>query len=136
LQAIRDFAAAGGPIYAECGGLMYLGETLELEEANYRLCGVLPFSTRMPSPLKLAYVEIETTDGMFGAGRTTHGHLFHHSELTGKPTVERCYRLQTTRGDRCEEGYRAGNVLASYVHLHFASAPHLAKAFLDTCLGR
>jgi cobyrinic acid a,c-diamide synthase len=136
LQAIRDFAAAGGPIYAECGGLMYLGETLELEEAKYRLCGVLPFSTRMPSPLKLAYVEIETTDGMFGAGRTARGHLFHHSELTGKPTAERCYRLQTTCGDRCEEGYRVGNVLASYVHLHFASAPHLAKAFLDTCLGR
>jgi cobyrinic acid a,c-diamide synthase len=133
LEAIRDFAAAGGPIYAECGGLMYLGETLELEEGAHPLCGVLPFSTRMPAPLKLAYVEIETTDGMFGEGLTARGHLFHHSEITGEPAVERCYRLRTSRGERSEEGYRAGNVLGSYVHLHFASAPQLAEIFLDRC---
>jgi cobyrinic acid a,c-diamide synthase len=132
-QAIAAFAAAGGPIYAECGGLMYLGEALELEEVAYPLCGVLPFSTRMPAPLKLAYVEVETTGGLLGSDQVARGHLFHHSEITGEAAVERCYKLRTTRGDQDEEGYHVGNVLASYIHLHFASAPGLAVAFLDAC---
>jgi cobyrinic acid a,c-diamide synthase len=132
-QAIRDFAAAGGPIYAECGGLMYLGNTLELEDGTYPLCGVLPFSTKMPAPLKIGYVEVNTTGGLFGPDRNARGHLFHHSEIIGEPAVEHCYQLRTTRGDQSEEGYRFGNVLASYVHLHFAAAPDLPSAFLDRC---
>ncbi|HET6571540.1 MAG TPA: cobyrinate a,c-diamide synthase [Solirubrobacterales bacterium] len=131
--AIREFAGAGGPIYAECGGLMYLGDKLELEEVAYPLCSVLPFNTKMPAPLKLAYVEVETTDGLFGEGRTARGHLFHHSEIAGETAVERSYELRTTRGEKSQEGYCVGNVLASYVHLHFASAPHLADAFLERC---
>jgi cobyrinic acid a,c-diamide synthase len=131
--AIREFATAGGPIYAECGGLMYLGETLELEDGAHSLCGVLPFSTRMPAPLTLSYVEVETTGGLFGAGGSARGHVFHHSEISGKPAVERRHRLQTTRGDETEEGYSAGNVLASYAHLHFGSAPDLASTFVNRC---
>jgi cobyrinic acid a,c-diamide synthase len=131
--AIRQFAAAGGPIYAECGGLMYLADKLELEDATYPLCGVLPFSTRMPAPLKIAYVEITTTEGLFGPGHTARGHLFHRSEISGEHTAARCYHVQTSRGDQTEEGYHVGNVLASYAHLHFASEPKLAVAFLDHC---
>jgi cobyrinic acid a,c-diamide synthase len=132
-RAIREFAAAGGPIYAECGGLMYLGQALELGEASYPLCGVLPFFTKMPAPLTLAYVEITTTGGLFGQGHTARGHLFHRSEIRGDPQAACCYRLRTSRGDKSEEGYHLGNVLASYVHLHFASEPGLANAFLDRC---
>lgn len=132
-EAIREFAAAGGPIYAECGGLMYLAETLQLAEASYPLCSVLPFSTRMPAPLKLAYVEVTTSGGLFGAGHTARGHLFHRSEITGKPPAARCYRMQTSRGEQADEGYHLQNVLASYAHLHFASQPALAAAFLERC---
>jgi cobyrinic acid a,c-diamide synthase len=132
-EAVRDFAASGGPIYAECGGLMYLGESLALEDATYPLCGVLPFSTRMPAPLTLAYVEIETTGGLFGPGRTARGHLFHHSEIVGEPKIARGYRLQTSRGDQTQEGFVIDNVLASYAHLHFASEPRLAAAFVRRC---
>jgi cobyrinic acid a,c-diamide synthase len=131
--AIRDFAAAGGPIYAECGGLMYLAETLELDGRTYPLCGVLPFGTRMPAPLSIAYVEVTTTGGLFGPGRTPRGHVFHSSELSGEPTTRRCYRLRTSRGDRADEGYGLGNVLASYAHLHFASDPGLADALVERC---
>lgn len=132
-EAIREFAASGGPIYAECGGLMYLADNLELEEATYPLCGILPFNTKMPAPLKLAYVEINTTGGLFGPGHTARGHLFHRSEINGEPPTAHCYQLQTSRGDQTEEGYHRGNVLASYVHLHFASEPQLAAAFLHRC---
>jgi cobyrinic acid a,c-diamide synthase len=131
--AIREFAFSGGPVYAECGGLMYLAEHLRVGDSVYPLCGILPFSTTMPAPLKLAYVEVETTGGLFGAGRSARGHLFHHSEISGDEPTSRCYQLRTSRGDRGEEGYHHRNVLASYIHLHFASDPGLAGALVDRC---
>jgi cobyrinic acid a,c-diamide synthase len=131
--AIREFAAAGGPIYAECGGLMYLGEHLRVGDEVYPQCGVLPLSTTMPAPLKLAYVEVETTGGLFGAGRSARGHLFHRSEISGEEPGSRCYKVQTSRGEQGEEGYHDRNVLASYIHLHFASDPSLASAMVERC---
>jgi cobyrinic acid a,c-diamide synthase len=112
---------------------MYLAETLDLDGRRYPVCGVLPFSTRMPAPLKLAYVEVTTSGGPFGAGRTARGHLFHRSEISGEPKTERCYQLRTSRGDETEEGYLVGNVLATYSHLHFASEPGFAGAFVERC---
>jgi cobyrinic acid a,c-diamide synthase len=132
-RAILEFASAGGPIYAECGGLMYLAEGLELEEATYPLCGVMPFTTRIPAPLRLAYVEVKTTDGLFGPGHAARGHVFHSSEIVGEPTALCCYDLRTSHGEHSKEGYHLGNVLASYVHLHFASEPTLAGALVRRC---
>ncbi len=131
--AIRQFADGGGPIYAECGGLMYLAEQLRVGDSVYPLCKVLPFSTTMPAALKLAYVEVETTGGLFGPGRSARGHLFHRSEISGDLPTSRCYQVRTSRGDHGEEGYQYRNVLASYVHLHFASDPGLAGVLVDRC---
>jgi cobyrinic acid a,c-diamide synthase len=64
---------------------------------------------------------------------TARGHLYHRSQISGEPTTARCYQLQTSRADQTEEGYHLGNVLASYAHLHFASEPDLATAFLERC---
>jgi cobyrinic acid a,c-diamide synthase len=87
----------------------------------------------MPAGLKLAYVEVRTVGGLFGPGETARGHVYHHSEIEGEVGVERCYHLQTPNGDESDEGYQTGNVLASYVHLHFASNPRLAAAIVDAC---
>lgn len=133
LEAIRGFAAAGGPIYAECGGLMYLAEQLEIDEQTYRLCGVLPLATRMPAPLRIAYTEIATTGGLFGAGHAARGHLFHQSEIVREGPMEHGYELRTNRGERSQEGFGVGNVLASYAHLHLASAPELAGTLVRRC---
>jgi cobyrinic acid a,c-diamide synthase len=132
-QAIREFASAGGPIYAECGGLMYLAQTLELNGETHPLCGVLPFSTRMPAPLAIGYVEVTTTGGPFGAGQTARGHLFHQSAIAGEPATDRCFELKNSRGEETQEGYLLQNALASYAHLHLASNPALAAAFIDRC---
>jgi len=115
---------------------MYLAENLELEEATYPLCRILPFNTRMPAPLKIAYVEVMTSGGLFGPGQTARGHLFHRSEISGKTTTARCYHLETSRGDTSEEGYQLGNVLASYTHLHFASEPKLDQPRASHRTGR
>jgi len=133
-KAIRDFATAGGPIYAECGGLMYLAEYLRIDGSSYPQCGVLPFSTRMPAKLAIDYVEITTTGGLFGAGLTARGHIYHHSEIEGKAETPRCYEMRTKNGVATAEGHGVGNVLASYAHLHFASNPALASAFVSACM--
>jgi cobyrinic acid a,c-diamide synthase len=132
-KAVRDFCERGGPAYAECGGLMYLGQTLQLDGSTYEFCGALPLSTRMPAGLSIGYVEVNTTGGLFGEGRTARGHLFHHSQITGEPAVDRCYTVRSARDGTSHEGYSAGNVLASYIHLHFDSAPELPAAFVARC---
>lgn len=131
--AIRAFATASGPIYAECGGLMYLAEELVYEGTRHPQCGVLPFSTRMPGKLSLSYVEVTTTGGLFGAGQVARGHVYHHSEIEGAVDVERCYSMRTSRGDETSEGFGIRRALASYAHLHFRSNPSLATAFVDAC---
>jgi cobyrinic acid a,c-diamide synthase len=132
-QAVGDFCKRGGPVYAECGGLMYLGRTLQLDGSTYELCGALPLSIRMPAGLSIAYVEVNTTGGLFGEDHTARGHLFHHSEITGEPSTDRCYTVRSAHGGTSREGYSAGNVLASYIHLHFNSAPEMPAAFVARC---
>jgi cobyrinic acid a,c-diamide synthase len=134
-ESLRAFAAAGRPIYAECGGLMYLAAALEdAEGACHPMVGILPAVVRMrPRRLTLAYAEIETVrDSLLGpAGSRARGHEFHASTIDPVPdTVERLYRVRTRDGRAREEGYAIGRVLMSYVHLHFASSPGLANALV------
>jgi cobyrinic acid a,c-diamide synthase len=132
-EAIRKLAAGGAPIYAECGGLMYVAETLLLGDEHHPMCGVLALRTRMPARLTLTYVQITTTGGLFGPGQTARGHMYHHSEIDGEPELPCCYRVLTSRGQHLAEGYRTANVLASYAHLHFAANPSLAARFVEAC---
>jgi cobyrinic acid a,c-diamide synthase len=134
IAAVRELAASGRPVYAECGGLMYLGRRLELDGTRHELCGVMPFSTRMPAGLTIDYVEVTTAGGPFGAGHRARGHLFHQSEMRELDDgAEPCYELLTTRGDRLADGYLAGSAVASYAHVHFASCPGMADAFVSSC---
>ncbi len=137
--AVRAFAERGKPIYAECGGLMYLSEALEdLDEVRHPMVGLLPTTVHMrPRKLTLAYAEVEfTADGPLGrAGTLARGHEFHYSFLDPVPDgIERVYRVRRRRGESFLEGYRVGPALISYVHLHFGSNPSLAKSLVDACV--
>jgi len=140
--AIRDFAASGRPIYAECGGLMYLGAALETTDGQrHAMAGVLPFTTRMlPRRRSLGYTEITlTTDSLWGRqGDVLRGHEFHYSEVVDPPddTWSRAYSVQRRRDpEAVAEGFQSGRVLASYVHLHLASRPGAVDHFLQLCEG-
>jgi cobyrinic acid a,c-diamide synthase len=135
---VRAFADAGKPIYAECGGLMYLAETLEdLEGIAYPMVGMLPGRVRMrPRQLSLGYTEVTfTADTPIGpAGTIGRGHEFHYSTLDAVPdSVPRTWRLEKRRGGTRTEGYLVGRTLMSYVHLHFASCPTIPDRFVDAC---
>ena len=136
---LRAFAAAGRPIYAECGGLMVLSQAIELLSGEIvPMAGILPFATRMlPKRKALGYTEVLLTKPcLLGeAGTRLRGHEFHYSEIVGDPasaSLSLCYRLTARKYRSAEdEGYQVGSVLASYVHLHWGSAPHAAARFAD-----
>jgi len=137
-EQIAGFAAAGGAVYGECGGLMYLSSGITtLEKQNFPMAGVIPGHTIMHDRLQaLGYVEVETgTDSLIGpAGMRFRGHQFRYSELKLLADVNWAYRM-TRHYDRqvMPEGYCLKNVLASYVHAHWASNPRIAERLVEVC---
>lgn len=135
LESVRAAAARGIPVYGECGGLMYLGESLtDIEGHTHTLAGVVPLRSSMSrARLTLGYrTATARRDGPHvTSGQTVRGHEFHWSTLDVAPDADTAaYHL--AEGDALD-GYARGNVWASYVHLHFASDTRLAPRFLATC---
>lgn len=143
-RGLRAFAEDGGAVYAECGGLMYLGETLEDEDGEvHGMCGVFPYRTRM-GRLRIDYAEVtfEGATPFWREGTTARGHLFHQSEIVEPEEgddlglvkgLERSYEVRTRGEEGMREGFVRQNVLASYLHLHFGSRPGLAEGFVEAC---
>lgn len=127
-EEIKGFAISGKPVYAECGGLMYLGNRIQtIDGKGFRMVGVVPIKAVMNSRLQaLGYREIcvETKTGLFEAGDKFRGHEFHYSELVREGELEFAYK---SRGRGGEDGICFKNTLASYTHLHFASNPQAAR---------
>jgi cobyrinic acid a,c-diamide synthase len=140
VDEIRAFAASGRPIYAECGGLMYLADALQTADgATHAMVGLLPATVRMrPRRLSLGYTEVTLqSESLLGApGAVARGHEFHYSSLDPVPaSVQRVYRLHRPGSEERAEGYQVGGALLSYVHLHFASNPGMASSFVAACAG-
>src|SRR5262245_1256714 len=137
--AIRHFVEAGGPVYAECGGLMYLTETLtDCARRRYPMVGVYPFKTRMLLQLKaLGYREVVIAKQTFiTAEAKIKGHEFHYSELCGLVPgnkIQTVYSMEGPGKAKISEGYHYKNCLGSYVHLHFGSNPKFARGFVAAC---
>lgn len=126
--AVARFAASGRPVYAECGGLMYLCEALvDADGARHPMAGVVPGVSAMRK-LTIGYREVVALadSPLAEAGWAVRGHEFHHSVLE-PPSGQPAYRRK--EGDETE-GVVTGpvrNVLASYVHVHFGADPRLAE---------
>ncbi len=135
LAALRAFAAGGGLVYAECGGLMLLGDALEDEHATvHPMAGVLPLRTRMlPQRLAIGYREVRVACD-FLPPVVARGHEFHRSMLDDASvpaSLARAYVVtDPTTGAQTREGFVLRRTLASYVHLHFGSAPALAAGLI------
>ena len=135
LAQIGSFAVGGRSIYAECGGMMYLAESLTtLNNESFPMAGVLPLQIAMTKKLvHFGYAEVEfTEDCLLGEkGTTVRGHSFHCSQATITGQLATPYRVRYTLSGREEtEGYSRQNVLASYIHLHFRANPATAAAFV------
>jgi cobyrinic acid a,c-diamide synthase len=119
--AVRRFAARGGPLVAECGGLLYLGRSLD----GQPMCGVLPSDARMTGRLTLGYrrATAGAPSVLAGAGSAVRGHEFHYSQVEPAAGAKPAWLLD---GERAE-GFVAGGVHASYLHTHWAAFPELPE---------
>lgn len=140
-QAVYHHAEKGLPVYAECGGMMYLMEQLRTGEGtNHAMTGVLPGSSHITTSLqRFGYVtvKIQKDTILARAGQAIRAHEFHYSEVKVPEATDRAYHVmkkrdgQITRQWQC--GYQVKRVLGGYPHLHFWGNPHFAKGFLESC---
>ncbi len=140
-SAVHEFAVAGGAIYAECGGLMYLGKRLcDFDGTVYDMVGVIPIETSMTGKrMTLGYRELTVTcSGLLGEqGITVRGHEFHYSQMHTLGDLEYVGRIADSQGrDRGGDGIMVGNVMAFYTHLHFSSNPQVPVALIQAALAR
>jgi len=137
---IQNHSRQGLPIYAECGGFMYLCAALTDQQGRaYPMVGCFPFRTRMAPRLRaLGYREVTLSrDTILGAaGQLIRGHEFHYSAIEEDPgsDVETVYTVTKRAGHQIQAGgYQVHRTLGSYTHLHFGSCPTAASAFINTC---
>ncbi len=136
---LREHAGGGAPIYAECGGLVYLSRSLtDFDGVSHEMSGVLPLDVAMDSRyLAISYVEATTriASPLGEVGTIARGQEFHQSRVIRTDLEPGLFELTTSEGETRRDGYLQGGVLASYVHLHLRSAPGIADSLLEAALG-
>ncbi|BCS88697.1 cobyrinate a,c-diamide synthase [Pseudodesulfovibrio sediminis] len=142
-REIKEFCESGRPVYAECGGFMYLMNDIVTGRGRYAMAGVYPVRAEMSERFRaLGYREITTqADTILGAaGIMVRGHEFHYSAIQDEPGVQSLLSVYAMTGRKgvidAPEGFQIENTLGSYVHLHFGSHPEVARAFVRGCKER
>ncbi|MEJ2591087.1 MAG: cobyrinate a,c-diamide synthase [Candidatus Thiodiazotropha sp.] len=141
-HAIADFIEAGGPVYAECGGLMYLTRSLSWQGKKCRMAGIIPADTVMhEKPQGRGYVQLRdrgngpwpAASGQGPAGETISAHEFHYSSLEGLDATPDQFAYEVLRGtgiDGRNDGYFYKNLLASYTHMRNVGGNHWVERFV------
>ncbi len=124
------------PIYAECGGLMYLAREREWDGERHEMSGLVPGKTRRGNIRVVSYVHgrLAETCVLGPAGSKIMGHEFHHSEMVMDEDVKYAVRLERGTGIRGGwDGVVEGNMVASYAHIHSASYRGFPAEFIAAC---
>ena len=140
LAAVRGAAANGLPIYAECGGLMYLSRELRVDGQVYPMARVLDVAVEQTGrPQGHGYVEaqIDAPNPFFPEGTRLRGHEFHYSRLVEPVSLRSALRLDRGTGiGGGRDAFVVGSTWASYVHLHAAGTPAWASGLVAAAAGR
>jgi len=140
LDSLRSYAASGKPVYAECGGYMYLGRSItDFEGREVPLAGLIPMKAEMTRRLQgIGYRRGVFREDIFlgPRGTTVQGHEFHYSRVTFDQEFPPAYEL--FKGDHSDrmEGYARDNIVASYLHLHFSGQSGLLENWFNSRFGR
>ena len=124
IVSLRQAIDKGLPVYAECGGAVYLGEKLLFDQKQYKMAGVLPISFGFQAkPQGHGYAELETVNvnPFFPVGDTIRGHEFHYTYMESSTTEDLTFAFRVRRGygfDGQRDGLCHRNVLACYTHVH------------------
>lgn len=136
-REIREKVVAGLPVYAECGGLMYLARGIHTTLGRrYPMVGLLPGEIQMTDRLQhFGYKEVRARRPSLLAypGERARGHEFHHSVPKGIPRAESAaYTAGSPAGGASRlEGFAKHSLLASYIHIHFLNCPHWGQRFVQ-----
>ena len=137
-KTIRQLAEDNIPIYAECGGLMYLTKSILHEKKKYKMIGIFDAETKMTTKMKLNYTKgkILSKTPLSEKPKLFQGHEFHYSELQSVSSDSKfAYTLEIGTGIKNhQDGLIQDNILASYGHLYFDSSNY-SKIFIKNCLG-
>jgi cobyrinic acid a,c-diamide synthase len=133
-ETLKNWADLGMPIYAECGGLMYLGDELVLEGTAYPMAGVLPVTfgfSKKPQGHGYTQVRVAKDTPFYKAGTEIKGHEFHYSRVLKWAGTDDQLAFKMLRGNGITDGYDGAcvhNVLATYTHIHALGNPEWAKS--------
>ncbi|AEJ39564.1 cobyrinic acid A,C-diamide synthase [Sulfobacillus acidophilus TPY] len=141
-QSVRRAVEAGMPVVAECGGYMYLMDAIvDKNGERYPMAGVIPAVAVMEARLvALGYREVTalSDNALLLANERARGHEFHYSSIRyGAESWAWPYAFEVSgRRQTRRDGYAEGRLLASYMHLHFASHPAMVTRFIEAAKGR
>lgn len=141
-NSIKEAADGGLPIYAECGGLIYLGESILLEEKEYLLAGVFPIKfgiSKKPQAHGYTICRVDNRNPFYEQSTQIKGHEFRYSTVLDWKGDEGDLVLKMERGTGFSggrDGLKHNNVLALYTHVHANGTPEWAKGFIDFCRNR
>jgi cobyrinic acid a,c-diamide synthase len=140
-KQLRSLADDGLPIYAECGGLMFLGEELVLDETSFPMAGVLPVVfgfSKKPQGHGYTVVTVEHPNPYFNIGTELKGHEFHYSRVLKWWGTDNDLAFNMKRGAgfiHNRDGVCYKNVLATYTHIHALGTPSWAKAMVRNAIA-
>jgi len=133
-ESVRRAVLDGLPTFAECGGLVYLGEALTVKGESFPMCGVLPVKFGMEErPRAHGYVELEVTGNnpYFPVGSVLRGHEFRYSTVRSCGEMRFIFRVKRGYGfDGEREGIYNKNLLATFAHFHALSVAGWASALI------
>lgn len=136
-KSIKKLAEQDMPIYAECGGLMYLTKSISSDCKTHRMVGLFDADTVMTDKMTLNYTcgTLSSNTIISETARDFHGHEFHYSKLENVPSDSKfAYNLEIGQGiTNHKDGLIQNNTLASYGHVYFASFSCFAASFVKNC---
>ncbi|HQL00946.1 MAG TPA: cobyrinate a,c-diamide synthase [Smithellaceae bacterium] len=134
--SVKEAAEAGLPIYAECGGFIFLGESLLVGHRHYPMVGALPVSfglEKRPQGHGYTSLAVDQANPFFPVGQTITGHEFHYCRILSKNDAETSTAFNVLKGtglDGRREGLCRKNILAGFTHVHALGTPGWADAIL------
>jgi cobyrinic acid a,c-diamide synthase len=134
-RSLRDAAEKGLPVYAECGGLIYLGRRLTVDGRDYPMTSVLPADfvlEKRPQAHGYTVLEVTGENPFFDKGTVLRGHEFHYSRIVNSAELrESAFSMRRGHGiDDRSDGLIYKNVLATYTHLHALGTPQWAEGLV------
>ena len=126
---IKKAVSSGMPVYAECGGLIYLARSIQWKRQKREMIGAIPADIEIrEKPKGHGYVVLQGKDG-----RIIKGHEFHYSEVVNLSNVDFAYQVLRGQGvDGIHDGIVYKNILASYTHIHTLGTPEWAEGFVSS----